>query len=68
MSEKERNDLCPSGFKPGVLYGLAKIHKALEDGAQSFHPILSTIGTLMMMMMMMMMMMVMNCFCGMVDR
>ena len=27
ISEKERNDLYPSGSKPGVLYGLAKIHK-----------------------------------------
>ena len=31
--------------KPGVLYGLAKIHKALEDGTQYFPPILSAIGT-----------------------
>ena len=45
ISEKERNDLYPSGSKPGVLYGLAKIHKALEDGTPSFHPILSAIGT-----------------------
>ena len=27
-----------------VLYGLANIHKALEDGILSFHPILSAIG------------------------
>ena len=45
VSEKERNDLYPSGSKPGVLYGLANIHKALEDGILSFHPILSAIGT-----------------------
>ena len=38
VSEKEKNDLYPSG----VLYGLAKIHKALEDGITS---ILSAIGT-----------------------
>ena len=31
--------------KPGVLYGLAKIHKALDDGIPSFRPILSAIGT-----------------------
>ena len=43
--KKEKNDLYPSGSKPGVLYGLAKIHKALEDGIPSFHPILSAIGT-----------------------
>ena len=26
ISEKERNDLYSSGSKPGILYGLAKIH------------------------------------------
>ena len=45
ISEKEKNYLYPSGSKPGVLYGLAKIHKALEDGTPSFRPILSAIGT-----------------------
>ena len=45
ISEKEKNDLHPSGSKPGVLYGLAKIHEALEDGMPSFRPILSAIGT-----------------------
>ena len=39
ISEKERNGLYPSGS--GVLYGLAKIHKALKDGILSFCPILS---------------------------
>ena len=37
---KEKNDLYPSGSKPGVLYGLAKIQKALEDETTSFCPIL----------------------------
>ena len=32
ISEKEKNNLNSSGSKPGVLYGLAKIHKSLEDG------------------------------------
>ena len=45
ISEKEKSDLYPSGSKPVVLYGLAKIHKALEDGTSSFRPILSAIGT-----------------------
>ena len=45
ISEKERNDLYPSGSRPGVLYGLAKIYKALEDGIPSFRPILSAIET-----------------------
>ena len=45
ISEKEKNDLHASGSKPGVLHGLAKIHKALEDVIPSFRPILSAIGT-----------------------
>ena len=45
ISEKERNDLYPSDSKPGVVYGLAKIHKALKDGISSFRPILPAIGT-----------------------
>ena len=44
------NDLYPSGskpvVKPGVLYGLAKIHKALEDVTPTFRPVLSAIETL----------------------
>ena len=32
ISEKVKMDLSPSGSQPGVLYGLAKIHKAVEDG------------------------------------
>ena len=48
ISEKEKNDLSDSNLsdsKPGVLYGLAKIHKALDDGIPSFRPIFSAIGT-----------------------
>ena len=45
ISEKGKNDLYPSGPKAGVLYGLAKIDKVLEDGIPSFCPTLSTIGT-----------------------
>ena len=37
---KEKNDLYPSGSKPGVLYGLAKIQKVLEDETTSFRSIL----------------------------
>ena len=44
ISEKEKNDLYPSCSKPGVLYELAKIHKALKDGIP-FRPNLSAIGT-----------------------
>ena len=45
ICKTEKNDLYPSGSKPGVLYGLAEIYKALEDGIPSFCPILSAIGT-----------------------
>ena len=34
-----------SGSKPGVLYRLAKIHKALGDGIPLYFPFLSAIGT-----------------------
>ena len=42
--KNKKNALYLSGSKPGVLYGLAKIHKALEDGIASFRLTLSTIG------------------------
>ena len=45
ISEKERNELCPSGSKPGALYGLVKTHKVLENGTPSFRRIISAIGT-----------------------
>ena len=45
LKKKKKKDLYPSGSQPGVLYGLAKIHKALEDRIPSFRPILSAIGT-----------------------
>ena len=45
ISEKERNDLYLSGSKPGVLYELAELHEALDDGTLSFRPIPSAIGT-----------------------
>ena len=45
ISEKVKNDLYLSGSKPGVLYGLTKIHETLKDGMQPFWPILSAIET-----------------------
>ena len=37
--------ICPTGTKPGFLYGQAKVHKPVEDNCQFFHPILSPVGT-----------------------
>ena len=39
ISEKEKHDLYLSGFKLGVLYGLARTHITREDGIPSFRPI-----------------------------
>ena len=35
----------PFGSRPGFLYGLCKVHKAIVDTCPSFRPILSAIGT-----------------------
>lgn len=45
ISKATFNSLYPIGSRPGVIYGLAKVHKALADGFPKFRPILSTIGT-----------------------
>ena len=45
IPKKNYDNLYPLGLKPGILYGLGKIHKALEDGISTFRPILSAIGT-----------------------
>lgn len=36
ISEKGKNDIHPSASIPGVLYGIVKIHNALEGGTPSF--------------------------------
>ena len=35
-----------AGSRPGILYGLFKVHKAIIDICPPFRPILSAIGTL----------------------
>ena len=45
ISYKLYNELYITGSKPGILYGLCKIHKSIVDGVPPFHPILSAIGT-----------------------
>ena len=39
------NKLSPSGFRPGVMYGLTKVHKKCINGSPHFRSILSAIGT-----------------------
>ena len=45
ISSEQYKDLSPSGSRPGIMYGLAKVHKIVTDGLPSFRPILSVIGT-----------------------
>ena len=45
ISIKQYNNLSPSGSRPGIMYGLAKVHKIVTDGLPFFRPILSPIGT-----------------------
>ena len=45
ISIEQYKDLSPSGSRPGIIYGLAKVHKIVTDGLPSFRPILSAIST-----------------------
>ena len=45
ITEQQYNHLCPSGSRPGVMYGLSKVHKQLVDGFPKLRPILSAINT-----------------------
>ena len=45
ISIEQYKDFSPSGSRPGILYGLAKVHKIVTDDLPSFRPILSAIGT-----------------------
>ena len=45
FTKSEFLKICPTGSKPGVLHGQAKVHKPVEDNFPSFRPILSAIGT-----------------------
>ena len=45
ISDKVYNELYPTDLKPGILYGLCKIHKSIVDGVTPFCPIMSAIGT-----------------------
>ena len=45
ITEEEFKFLKPVGSKPGVLYGLCKVHKETSGRSPPFRPILSAIGT-----------------------
>ena len=45
ISKRQYDYLYPIGSKPGILYGLGKVHKALVNGIPKFRPILSSLGT-----------------------
>ena len=45
ISEKTRRSLKPVGTRPGIMYGLCKVHKDIIDNCPPFRPILSTINT-----------------------
>ena len=43
--KKEYDSIYPTGSRPGILYGSAKIQKPITDNCPSFRPILSAIDT-----------------------
>ena len=45
FSEKVYSNIAPTGSRPGILYGLPKVHKPLIDGNPKFRQILSAIST-----------------------
>ena len=45
ISQQTFFKIDPIGCKPGILYGLSKVHKILVNGLPKMRPILSAIGT-----------------------
>ena len=45
ITKNQFDSLYPKGSQPGVMYGLAKVHKQVTNGVPKFRPILSAIGT-----------------------
>ena len=45
LSDKQYKKIKAAGSRPGVLYGLCKVHKAIVDVCPPFRPILSATGT-----------------------
>ena len=46
LSKEQYKKIKAVGSKPGISYGLCKVHKAITDICPRFRPILSVIGTL----------------------
>ena len=45
ISEETRRSLKPVGTRPGIMYGLCKVHKDIVENCPPFRPILSAINT-----------------------
>ena len=45
LSSDQYKKIKTTGSRPGILYGLCKVHKAVTDIFRTFRPILSAIGT-----------------------
>ena len=45
ISEETSRSLKPVGTRPGIMYGLCKVHKDIIDNFPPFRPILSAINT-----------------------
>ena len=43
-NEETRRSLKPVGTRPGIMYGLCKVHKDIIDNCPPFRPILSAIN------------------------
>ena len=45
LTKKECDRIYPTGSRPGIFYGSAKVHKPVIDNCSFFLPIWSSIGT-----------------------
>ena len=45
INKEVYNKLCPTGSRPGIMYGLPKVHKPCVDNCPPYKPIPSAIGT-----------------------
>ena len=45
IDDDQYKKIHPVDSQPGILYGLAKVHKKVVDGFPPFRPIFSAIGT-----------------------